>query len=72
MHTGNGATPSSNGLHGEAPPERGTFFRLQVHKRGLGFHYLKRMKGLENLFVRSVKGPKRTNRRINGRRLPGW
>jgi len=22
-----------NGLHAEAPPERGTFFRLQVYKR---------------------------------------
>ena len=22
-----------NGLHGKAPPERGTFFRLQVKKR---------------------------------------
>jgi len=22
-----------NGLHGEAPPERGTFFRLQVYER---------------------------------------
>ena len=22
-----------NGLYGEAPPERGTFFRLQVHER---------------------------------------
>jgi len=22
-----------NGLYGEAPPERGTFFRLQVYKR---------------------------------------
>ena len=27
-----GATPY-NGLYGEAPPERGTFFRLQVQKR---------------------------------------
>ena len=24
---------SYNGLYGEAPPERGTFFRLQVYKR---------------------------------------
>ena len=29
---GVGGTPY-NGLHGEAPPERGTFFRLQVYKR---------------------------------------
>ena len=27
-----GATPN-NGLYRGAPPERGTFFRLQVHKR---------------------------------------
>ena len=27
-----GGTPYS-GLYGEAPPERGTFFRLQVYKR---------------------------------------
>ena len=29
---GEGGTPY-NGLYGEAPPERGTFFRLQVYKR---------------------------------------
>ena len=29
---GGGGTPS-NGLYGEAPPERGTFIRLQVYKR---------------------------------------
>ena len=29
---GGGVTPY-NGLYGEAPPERGTFFRLQVYKR---------------------------------------
>ena len=27
-----GGTPN-NGLHGEAPPERGTFFTLQVYER---------------------------------------
>ena len=27
-----GGTPY-NGLYGDAPPERGTFFALQVHKR---------------------------------------
>ena len=27
-----GGTPY-NGLYGEAPPERGTFFKLQVYKR---------------------------------------
>ena len=29
---GGGVTPY-NGLNGKAPPERGTFFRLQVYKR---------------------------------------
>ena len=29
---GRGGTPH-NGLYGEAPPERGTFFRLQEYKR---------------------------------------
>ena len=29
---GGGGTPY-NGLYGEAPPERGTFLRLQVYKR---------------------------------------
>ena len=29
---GGGGTPY-NGLYGEASPERGTFFRLQVYKR---------------------------------------
>ena len=32
MGGGGGGTPS-NGLYGEAPPERGTFIRLQVYKR---------------------------------------
>ena len=29
---GGGGSPY-NGLYGEAPPEKGTFFRLQVYKR---------------------------------------
>ena len=29
---GGGVTPY-NGLHGEAPPERGSFFTLQVYER---------------------------------------
>ena len=32
-----GDTPY-NGLHGEAPPERGTFFRLQVFKRAFNYN----------------------------------
>ena len=46
-----------NGLYGEAPPEKGTFFRLQVYE-GSGYtsEYIK---GLGNLSFGSVKGPKR-------------
>ena len=32
FQSGGGSTPYS-GLYGEAPPESGTFFRLQVYKR---------------------------------------
>ena len=32
INPGGGGTPY-NGLYGEAPPERGAFFRLQVYKR---------------------------------------
>ena len=42
---GGGVTPY-NGLYGEAPPERGTFFRFQVNKR-VGFHKLRYIKGRE-------------------------
>ena len=52
---GGGGNPY-NGLYGEAPPERGTFFRLQVMKR-YGFHELKYMKGSGNLSFRYLKGP---------------
>ena len=40
---GGGGTPY-NGLYGEAPPERGTFFRLQVYER-VGIHKLRYIKG---------------------------
>ena len=30
---GGGTGTPYNGLYGEAPPERGVFFRLEVHKR---------------------------------------
>ncbi len=29
-----GGDTSNYGLYGEAPPERGTFFRFQVYKKG--------------------------------------
>ena len=37
MHTGNGATPSSDGLHGEAPPERVPFSGFKYIKGGKDF-----------------------------------
>ena len=40
---GGGVTPY-NGLYWEAPPERDTFFTLQVYER-VGFHESKYMKG---------------------------
>ena len=33
MYPGGGGGTAYNGLYGEAPPERDTFFRLQVCKR---------------------------------------
>ena len=33
QHPGGGGGTPYNGLYGEASPERGTFFRLQVYKR---------------------------------------
>ena len=33
LHPGGGGGIPYSGLYGEAPPERGTFFRLQVYKR---------------------------------------
>ena len=56
-----GSTPY-NGLYGEAPPERGIFFRPQVYTKGLGFYSLKYTKGQENLSFGSVEGPKRATR----------
>ena len=60
-----GGTPY-NGLYGEAPPEMGTFLRLQVRDmKGQGFHLLKYMKGQGDRSFRSVKsGSRRANRCI--------
>ena len=44
-----------NGLYGEAAPERGTFFRLQIYKR-VGFHKFRYMKGYKNLHSGIKKG----------------
>ena len=43
---GGGGTPY-NGLYGEAPPERGTFFRLRVY-RGVGISQVEEYKRLGN------------------------
>ena len=54
---GGGGTPY-NGLYGEAPPERGTFFSLQVYK-GVGVSLVdsKNMKAYGNLSLAFVKEP---------------
>ena len=50
-----GGTPY-NGLYGEAPPERGTFFKLQLYKR-VGIHKLTYIKGWRNRSFSYFKGP---------------
>ena len=57
---GEGGTPY-DGLYGEAPPERGTFFRLQVYER-VGILLVEVYKRVRNLSFGSVKGPKRATR----------
>ena len=59
---GGGGRTAYNGLYGEAPPEKGIFFRPQVYTKGLGFYSLKYTKGQWNLSFGSVEGPKRANR----------
>ena len=59
--SGGGGTPV-NGLYGLASPDRGTFFRLPLYKRGgisLADEY-KRI-GKSDIYLRSVKRPKRAN-----------
>ena len=52
-----GGTPY-NGLYGEDPPERGTFFRLQSYERA-GILLVEAYKSRQgNLSFGSVKGPK--------------
>ena len=43
LGAGGGGTPY-DGLYGEAPPERGTFFRLQVYEK-VGISLVKYIKG---------------------------
>ena len=51
---GGGGTPY-NGLYGEAPPERGTFFRLQVYER-VGISHVEVYKRVGNRSFRYLKG----------------
>ena len=59
-----GATPY-NGLYGEAPPERGTFFRLQVYKR-VGISRVEVYKRVGKSIIRYLKGPLNKIFRIDG------
>ena len=61
-----GGTPY-NGLYGEAPPERGIFFRLQVYERvgNLSFGSVKRPKGLICEFYGFIKSRKPSTFKID-------
>ena len=52
-----GGNTHYDGLYGEAPPERGTFFRLQVYKR-VGISLVEVYGREGKLSFGSVKGPK--------------
>ena len=52
---------SYNGLYGEAPPERGTFFRFQVYER-VGISLVEVYKRVGKSFIWVRKRPKRANR----------
>jgi len=52
---GGGGTPY-NGQYGEAPPERGTLFRLQVYK-SVGISRVEVYKRVRNRSFRYLKGP---------------
>ena len=54
--TRGGGTPY-NDLHGEAPPERAIFFRLQAYKR-VGTLLVEEYERTGNLSCGPVKGPK--------------
>ena len=55
--SGGGGTPY-NGLYGEAPPERGTFFRLQVYER-VGILPVQVYEMVGKSVIWSVKWPKK-------------
>ena len=57
-----GGTPHNN-LYGEAPLERGTFFRFQVYESvGILLVEVYKRVGKSVIWHGSVKGPKRANR----------
>ena len=58
---GGGEVLPITGPYGEASPERGTFFRLQVYERK-GILLVEVYKRVGNLSFGSVKGPKGPNR----------
>ena len=58
---GGGGGTHYDGLYGEAPPERGTFSRLQVHER-VGISVVEEYGREGNLSFGLVKGPKRAHR----------
>ena len=49
-HAARGVGTPHNGLYGEAPPERGTFFRLQVYKR-IGISQVEVFKRVRKLVI---------------------
>ena len=57
---GGGGGTHYDGLYGEAPPERGTFFRLQVHER-VAISVVEVYGREGNLSFGLVKGPKRAH-----------
>lgn len=61
---GGGESPPYNSLCKEVPPERSTFFKLQVCEREGIFNQLKYMKRKGNLLFQSLKRPKRAKRCI--------
>ena len=57
---------SHDGLYGEALPERGTFFSLQVYERvGISPAEVSERVTEKSVFL-SLIGPKRANRRLYG------
>ena len=55
-----------NGLYWEAPPERGTFFSLQVYERVTISPAEVSERVIEKSVFLSLIGPKRANRRLYG------